>query len=55
MFSIQGWLTGQSKLHDELQTAQPDRKISDLQPHKSQLEHHANCCSTWAPQIHDQP
>lgn len=43
MFSIQGFLTGQSKLHDELQTPQPDRKISDLQPHESQSVHHADC------------
>ena len=27
MFTFQGFLTGQSKLHDELQLPQPDRKI----------------------------
>ena len=43
MFSIQGFFTGQSKLQDELQTSQPDRKISDLQPHESQSKHYTDC------------
>jgi len=55
MFSIQGCLTGQSKLHDELQTPQPERKISDLQSPQSKAEHHTNCSIAWASQAHDQP
>lgn len=38
MYSTQGFLTGQSNLHDELQTPQPNRKILDLQPHESQAK-----------------
>lgn len=36
-------LTGKSKLHDELQTPQSIRTLSDLQPHESHPKHHANC------------
>jgi len=42
MFSVQGFLIGQSRLHDKLQTPQRARKISYLQPRVGKSVHHTD-------------
>jgi hypothetical protein len=54
MFSIQGFLTCMSKLPDELQTPQPDLKVSDSQPYDCPAQHHADCATALMRQVHNQ-
>ena len=55
MFSIQGFLTCKSKMHDELQTPLPNRTMPDCLPYEGQAQHDANCQPDLTPQVQDQP
>ena len=51
MFSIQVFLTCKTKFPDELQTHQPDCKISGSQFYKSPAQHHTDFCTACTQQV----